>query len=442
MKTIIIGGVAAGMSGASKLRRLDKDAIIHVYEKGTDLSYGACGMPYYLGGLIENEEKLIARTKSDFEKKNIKVFLKHEVVKVNPKAKTIEVKNLEQNKIINDKYDKLVIAVGTKANRTNILGTDKANIQVLNKLSDARKLKPLIDKAKSVAIIGGGYIGLEIAENLAHLGKKVDIIERLPQLLPIYDKVIAKKAQTALEAIGVNIYLEENLEEYLQKNNKTIIKTNKNSFEEDLVIEAIGVRPNTEFLKDIGLDMLSNGAIIVNDKMETSLKDIYAGGDCVSYHHLLTNKNAFVPLGTHANKAGRVIAENIAGNKEIFSGIVGSNIIKVDKLAIAKTGLGYQEAKRENFNYEYVDITAKNQAGYYPGAKEIFIRIVYEPKTGILKGAQIVGEKGVSSRINIMALAITKGLTAKEFSGLDLAYAPPFSPVWDPLQIATNQIKV
>lgn len=442
MKTIIIGGVAAGMSAASKLRRLDKDAIIHVYEKGTDLSYGACGMPYYLGGLIENEEKLIARTKSDFEKKNIKVFLKHEVVKVNPKAKTIEVKNLEQNKIINDKYDKLVIAVGTKANRTNILGTDKANIQVLNKLSDARKLKPLIDKAKSVAIIGGGYIGLEIAENLAHLGKKVDIIERLPQLLPIYDKVIAKKAQTALEAIGVNIYLEENLEEYLQKNNKTIIKTNKNSFEEDLVIEAIGVRPNTEFLKDIGLDMLSNGAIIVNDKMETSLKDIYAGGDCVSYHHLLTNKNAFVPLGTHANKAGRVIAENIAGNKEIFSGIVGSNIIKVDKLAIAKTGLGYQEAKRENFNYEYVDITAKNQAGYYPGAKEIFIRIVYEPKTGILKGAQIVGEKGVSSRINIMALAITKGLTAKEFSGLDLAYAPPFSPVWDPLQIATNQIKV
>ncbi|MGM0496101.1 MAG: CoA-disulfide reductase [Bacillota bacterium] len=442
MKTIIIGGVAAGMSAASKLRRLDKDAIIHVYEKGSDLSYGACGMPYYLGGLIENEEKLIARTKSDFEKKNIKVFLKHEVVKVNPKAKTIEVKNLEQNKIINDKYDKLVIAVGTKANRTNILGTDKANIQVLNKLSDARKLKPLIDKAKSVAIIGGGYIGLEIAENLAHLGKKVDIIERLPQLLPIYDKVIAKKAQTALEAIGVNIYLEENLEEYLQKNNKTIIKTNKNSFEEDLVIEAIGVRPNTEFLKDIGLDMLSNGAIIVNDKMETSLKDIYAGGDCVSYHHLLTNKNAFVPLGTHANKAGRVIAENIAGNKEIFSGIVGSNIIKVDKLAIAKTGLGYQEAKRENFNYEYVDITAKNQAGYYPGAKEIFIRIVYEPKTGILKGAQIVGEKGVSSRINIMALAITKGLTAKEFSGLDLAYAPPFSPVWDPLQIATNQIKV
>lgn len=442
MKTIIIGGVAAGMSAASKLRRLDKDAIIHVYEKGSDLSYGACGMPYYLGGLIENEEKLIARTKSDFEKKNIKVFLKHEFVKVNPKAKTIEVKNLEQNKIINDKYDKLVIAVGTKANQTNILGTDKANIQVLNKLSDARKLKPLIDKAKSVAIIGGGYIGLEIAENLAHLGKKVDIIERLPQLLPIYDKVIAKKAQTALEAIGVNIYLEENLEEYLQKNNKTIIKTNKNSFEEDLVIEAIGVRPNTEFLKDIGLDMLSNGAIIVNDKMETSLKDIYAGGDCVSYHHLLTNKNVFVPLGTHANKAGRVIAENIAGNKESFSGIVGSNIIKVDKLAIAKTGLGYQEAKRENFNYEYVDITAKNQAGYYPGAKEIFIRIVYEPKTGILKGAQIVGEKGVSSRINIMALAITKGLTAKEFSGLDLAYAPPFSPVWDPLQIATNQIKV
>ncbi|MCF7924797.1 MAG: CoA-disulfide reductase [Candidatus Izimaplasma sp.] len=442
MKTIIIGGVAAGMSAASKLRRLDNNAQILVYEKGTDLSYGACGMPYYLGNIIQDESKLIARYKEDFEKKNIQVFTNHEVIKVNPKTKTIEIKNLLTNEIITDKYDKLVIAVGTKANRTNIKGTDKANIQVLNQLSDARILKPAINIAESITIIGGGYIGLEIAENLAHLGKNVDIIERLDQLIPVYDKFIAKKAQIALETIGVNIHLQENLLEYLVKDNKISIKTNKREYQTDLVIEAIGVRPNTEFLNNIGLDMLKNGAIVVNDKMETSIKDIYAGGDCVAYHHLITGKEAFVPLGTHANKSGRVIAENIAGNKETFDGIVGSNIIKVDKLAIAKTGLGIEESKKFDYNYDYVDVTAKNQSGYYPGAKEIFIRIVFDPKTGVLKGAQLVGEKGVSDRINIMALAISKGLTAKEFSGLDLAYAPPFSPVWDPLQIATNQIKV
>lgn len=442
MKTIIIGGVAAGMSAAAKLRRLDRNMAITVYEMGSDLSYSGCGMPYYLGDIITEEDRLIARNKNDFERENINVFLNHQVIKVDPKAKTVVVKNLITTEESLDSYDKLVIGTGTTAIRTNVPGSDKAKIYVLNQLDDMRVIKENLEKTKTVAIIGGGYIGIEVAENLAHLGIKVHIIELADQLLRVYDKTVASKAEEILKEQGVLIHLNEKLVSYDLNNSSTIVNTDKSKYEVDLVIEAIGVKPATEFLKDIDIEMLRNGAIVVNERCETSLKDIYAAGDCATYHHLIKDELVYVPLGTHANKTGRIIAENIAGNQESFKGIVGSNIIKVFDYAFAKTGLGIDEAKKLGLDYDYVDVTAKNQSGYYPGAKKIFIRIVFEKETGILKGAQLVGEKGVSDRINIMALAITKSLTAKEFSQLDFAYAPPFSPVWDPLQVACNQIKV
>lgn len=441
MKTIIIGGVAAGMSAASKLRRLDENAEIIVYEKGHDLSYGGCGMPYFLGDLIKDENKLIARTKNQFESKGIKVFTGHEVIALNSKEKTIKVKNLENQETFDDHYDKLVIATGTKANRTNVPGSDEIDVFVLNQLEDARQIKEAMDGVLEVAIIGGGYIGLEIAENFAHLGVKVHIIEMAKQLLLVYDRDIAKKTQETLENIGVNIYLEEALDSYQKDKGRIQVKTNKRSIHVDMVIESIGVRPNTGFLKDSGIEMLKNGAIITNSHMETNLKDIYAAGDCVAYDHLITGQKSFVPLGTHANKTGRIIAENIAGHPSEFKGIIGSNIIKVDDYAFAKTGVGIDEAKRLNLNYDYVDIKAKNQSGYYPGAEPIFVRLVYDKETKVIKGAQLYGKKGVSDRINIMALAILNQVTADDFAQSDFAYAPPFSPVWDPLLIAANQIK-
>ncbi|MGE4571931.1 MAG: FAD-dependent oxidoreductase, partial [Candidatus Izemoplasmatales bacterium] len=252
---------------------------------------------------------------------------------------------------------------------------------------------------------------------------------------------VAQKAKEILEKEKIQIYLDEALESYQKDNQKSIIKTNKRTLSVDMVIEAIGVRPNTEFLKDSGIEMLKNGAIITNEYQETSLKNVYAAGDCSSYHHQLTKEKVFVPLGTHANKTGKIIAENIVGNQVKFKGIVGSNILKIADFAFAKTGLGFDEAKRLGLNYDFVDITAKNQSGYYPVAEPIFVRMVYDPQTKIIKGCQMVGKKGVSDRINIMALAITQELTADEFSQLDLAYAPPFSPVWDPLLVASNQIK-
>ncbi|QLY39878.1 CoA-disulfide reductase [Hujiaoplasma nucleasis] len=441
MKTIIIGGVAAGMSAASKLRRLNPKMTITVYEMGEDLSYGGCGMPYFLGDVIKDENKLLARNKDDFEKQNIQVYLNHEVTHLDYKHQSIEIFDRENKKTIKDKFDYLVIATGTKANRTNIPGSKEVNPYVLNTLEDARKIKANMKDVKEVAIIGGGYIGLEIAENFAHLGIKVHIIERAKQLLIVYDTFVAQKAKEILEKENIQIYLDEALESYEKDHQKTIIKTNNRTLSVDMVIEAIGVRPNTEFLKNSGIQMLKNGAIITNEYQETSLKNVYSAGDCSSYHHLLTKEKVFVPLGTHANKTGKIIAENIEGNQVRFKGIIGSNILKIADYAFAKTGLGFDEAKRLGLNYDFVDITAKNQSGYYPGAEPIFVRMVYDPQTKIIKGCQMVGKKGVSDRINIMALAITKELTADEFSQLDLAYAPPFSPVWDPLLVASNQIK-
>lgn len=441
-KTIIIGAVAAGMSAASKLRRLDQNAIIHVYEKGTDISYGACGMPYYIGGIIENERSLIARTKDEFEKSNIRVFLNHEAITVDPESKTVTLLNSETNEILTDQYDKLLIATGASARKTYVSGRNLPNIHVLSQLTDARKLKELVKNAKTVVMIGGGYIGLEIAENLIHLGLKVHIIEMMNQLLPVYDFDFAKIAQVELEQVGVQVHLNESLQSYEQDNDTIIVNTDKGSYQGDLVIEAIGVVPNTIFLKETGMETLKNGAIVVNERMETSIRDIYAAGDCAAYYHRIKKELAYVPLGTHANKTGRVVAENIAGLDSKFDGIIGSSILKVHDLAVAKTGVGFEEAKRLGLDYDYVDVDTKNHAGYYPGYKNIYIRIIYERGTGILKGAEMVGEAGVSDRINVMAVAVSQGMSAQEFSQLDLAYSPPYNSVWDPLQVATNIIKV
>lgn len=442
MKTIIIGAVAAGMSAASKLRRLDKDAVIHVYEKGKDISYGACGMPYFLGGLIKDEKTLVARTIEEFEKANIKIFLMHEVISVNPETKTVTILKNDTNETIQDHYDNLLIATGASARRTRVPGNNQSNIYVLSQLSDARSLQKAIKGVRSVAIIGGGYIGVEIAENLARLGLKVRIIENMNQILGVYDYDFAKIAQVELELIGVEIHLRETLQSYGNDNYQIIVETDLGKYPVDLVIEAIGVEPNTAFLKDTGISMMPNGAIVVNDRMETSITDIYAAGDCAAYYHLIKNALAYVPLGTHANKTGRIVAENIVGQNTRFAGVIGSSIIKVNELALGKTGLGFEEAKRLGFDYDYVDVDAKTHAGYYPGAKNIYIRVVYERGTGILKGAELVGEEGVSDRINIMATAISARMTASEFSLLDLAYSPPYNSVWDPLQVATNLIKV
>lgn len=441
MKVIIIGGVAAGMSAASKLKRLKKDTIIHVYEKSSDISYGGCGMPYFLSDVISDDQKLVARTKDAFEKKDIHVFKNHEVVDIDPKEQTVKIIDLEHKKTIVDSYDKCLIATGTSARRTNVPGSEDIDVFVLSQLEDARQIKKNLQGVKSVAVIGGGYIGLEIAENLNLLGLEVHIIELADQLLINYDKEVAEAAKKIMTDIGVQIHLNERLSSYEVIDGKTIVNTDKHHYPVDMVIEAIGVKPNTEFLKELNIEMLSNGAIVTNKKMETSIKNIYAAGDCVAYDHLITREKAFVPLGTHANKTGRIVGENMAGMNTKFKGIIGSNIIKVHDYAFAKTGVSLKESEKYDLGYHFIEINAHNQSGYYPGVENIYVRLIYDPKTTEIKGAQLYGKKGVSDRINIMALAISQKMTASEFAQSDFAYAPPFSPVWDPLLVAANQIK-
>lgn len=439
MKILIIGGVAAGMSAASKLKRLNPQAHITVFEKGSDVSYGACGMPYHLSGIIEKEHSLIARTAQAFNDQGIEVKLEHTVTLVEPAKKQIrtEHQGIEQTHT----YDQLIVASGAGAIRLPVPGKTLENIHVLNSLEDARQLKKALVSAKKIAIIGGGFIGVEVAENLLHMNKDVLLIERLERILPTYDEALSTLAQDALIGAGLTLRLAETVKAYEGDTAVKKVVTDQGDYEVDLVIEAIGVRPNTSFLKDSGLNLLGNGAIVVDTHMRTSDPFIYAAGDCVAYPHKLKKTPSFVPLGTHANKGGRVIAEALMGEETSFQPILGSGIVKVMDLALARTGLTLEEAQSEGYEAAQVEVKARNQAGYYPGAKPIYIHLVYDVKRCVLLGAQMAGEKGVGDRINILALAIQSETLIRDIAFLDMAYSPPFSPVWDPIQVACNQIK-
>ena len=439
MRVVIIGGVAAGMSAASKLKRLRKNVEIIAYEKGGDLSYGACGMPYHLSDVIPKESSLVARTVDDFKQQDITVHTFHTVKKVKPTTKTLIIEH--QNKTFEDHYDVLIVASGAGAIQLPVPGRNLENIHVLNSLEDTRQLKTQLQTAKKVAIIGGGFIGVEVAENLLHMNKEVVLIERLPQILPTYHSRLSALAQEALEKGGLTIRLNETVESYEGTLAVTRVHTDQGSYEVDLVVEAIGVRPNTDFLEGTDIKRLRNGAIVVDEQMRTSDPFIYAAGDCVAYPHKLKKAPSFVPLGTHANKGGRIIAENIAGQKTAFQPILGSGIVKVMDLALARTGLSLKEAQEEGYAVDHVEVQARNQAGYYPGATKIYLDLVYDTKRCVLLGAQLAGEKGVSDRINILALAIQNETNIRDIAFLDMAYSPPFSPVWDPIQVACNQIK-
>lgn len=444
MKVIIIGGVAAGMSAASKLRRLDKEIEIVVYEKGEVLSYGACGMPYFISDEIKESKSLIARTKFQFEEMGIKVFIKHEVIDVNDENKTIKVLDLDNNIEKIESFDKLIIGSGASPIKLDIPGKELNNILSLSTLEDGIKLKELglNDNIKDVTIVGAGFIGLELVETFVKLGKNVTLVEYLDQVLPSFDEDITKYILDHILENKVNVYLEEKVVKYEGSDNVSKVITNKREINTDLVIEAIGIKPNTYFLKNSNIELLKNGAVKVNDYMETNVKDIYAAGDCASiYNKIKDTYDNYSPMGHNANKQGRVIAENIAGNNFKFNGVLGTTVIKVLDIEAGKTGITEKEFKALNLPYEVVKVKGRNKAHYYPGSDRVSVKIIYDPKTKVIKGAQIVGKEDAALRIDIFAVAIFKELTTDELGYLDLAYAPPFAGVWDVVQIAANKVK-
>lgn len=443
MKVIVIGGVAAGMSAASKIKRIDKNAEVVVYEKGNFLSYGACGLPYYVGGFNDDYTRMIARTREQFETMGVKTKLLHEVLKVVPEEKKVLVRNHETGDIFIDTYDKLMISTGANAVKPPIKGVDLKGVYQLKTLEDGLRLKEIAkDEAiKKVVVVGAGYIGIETVDAFLELGKQVTCIEFANRILMPFDEEISTLATEEIVKHGTNLHLGERVMEIKGTNNVEAVVTDKGIYEADLVVLAIGVRPATAFLNDTGMHMAPNGAIVVDREMRTSIPDIYAAGDCALVYNKALEENSFLALGTVANKCGRIAGENIMGAHTKFIGALGSAAIKVCDIEMGRTGLSENDAKRLGIDYKTVVVAAYDHPAYYPGQTPITIKLIYEVGTKRLLGAQTAGMKGAVLRVDVFAVAIHNGMTTNELGMTDLVYAPPFAGVWDAIHIACNAAK-
>ncbi|GIM29790.1 CoA-disulfide reductase [Clostridium polyendosporum] len=443
MKVIIIGGVAAGMSAASKIKRIDSSAEVVVYEKGSFLSYGACGLPYYIAGINDDYTKMIARTKEEFEKVGMKINTRHEVVKVVPEKKQILVRDLEANRLFIDSYDKLMITTGTVPVVPPLKGKNLNGVYVLKTLDDGIALRKALEnpEIRNIAIVGGGYIGIEVAEALHNAGKNVRVIELAPRILQPFDSEITEMVATNMIQQGIHLNLIEKVEEIVGLDRVTGIRTNKGIYEADLVILAIGVRPATDFLKGAGIALARNGAIIIDREMKTNIADIYSAGDCAEVYNKIKEENSFIPLGTNSNKCGRLAGENILGKHIKYVGALGSAAIKVLDYELARTGLSENEAEALAIEYKTVFVKAQDHPAYYPNPTPIWIKLIYEARTNRILGAQAIGKKGAVLRIDMFAIAIHNNMTTMDLGMTDLCYAPPFAGVWDAVHIACNAAK-
>jgi NADPH-dependent 2,4-dienoyl-CoA reductase/sulfur reductase-like enzyme len=443
MKLIVIGGVAAGMSAASKLKRVKPDTNVVVYEKGDYVSYGACGLPYYVSGENDDYKKLIARTVDQFEEMGIDVKTKHEVVKVAQDRKQVMIRNLDTGQLFVDDYDKLMIATGTEAIVPPFDGVELDGIHLLKTLEDGLFLKEKVDASaiKNVVIVGGGYIGIEVAEAMHTLGKNVRIVEQADTILTPFDKELTSMAIDHLKENGVQLHLNESVKGFNGTNHVEEVVTDKGTYEADLVIMALGVKPATKFLEGTGIQLADNGAIVIDREMRTTVTDIYAAGDCAQVYHFVKEENDYIPLGTNANKCGRIAGENIAGAHKKYIGTLGSAAVKIIDLELARTGLSERDAKDLAIDYTTETVKTANHPGYYPGQKPLWIKLICEKGTKRILGAQAIGESGAVLRIDMFAIAIQNKMSAAELGMTDLCYAPPFAGVWDAVHIASNAIK-
>ncbi len=444
-RLIVIGGVAAGMSAASRARRLNPRIEIAVFEKSGFVSYGSCGLPYFISGVIKAPENLVVYDAKFFkEKRNIDVYLHHEVLKIFPAKRSILVRDLERDKEFEVGYDKLVIATGARAVKPNISGIDLKGIFTIRFLEDGIAIKNFIDERspKRALIIGAGYIGMEMAEALVSLGIDVTIVEVMPNILGSMDDEINEVVEGELQKNGVKLLKSTSVVEFFGDGVvKGALLNNGVSIDVDLVVVGAGIRPNSEIARDAGIEIGRTGAIAVNQRMETNIPGIFAAGDCAEAFHLVLGRPVYVPLGTTANKQGKIAGENAVGGNAIFKGIVGTAVFKVFDLEVARTGISEKQAKEEGIDYVSTVIEHGSKAHYYPGGSKIRVKLIAERKTGRLLGAEMVGRDGVAKRIDVFATALHAKMSIDELAQLDLSYAPPFAPVWDPILIAVNDIE-
>ena len=442
MRVVIVGAVAAGMSAAAKLKRMKPEYEVVVYEKTDVVSFGACGLPYFVGGFFDDANNMIARSPEKFRETGIDLNIFKEVVAVDTDAKKLTVKDIKTGETFEDSYDKLMIATGASSIIPPIKNVKLENVSTLKTMEDGIKVKELLSKKEinKVVIIGAGFIGLEAVEAAKKLGKEVTVIQSTDRVLnQVFDKEITDVLEDEMKAHGVNLRLEELAAEFVGKTKVEKVITNKGEIEADLVIIATGVRPNTSFLKDTNIEMLGNGAIIVDEYGRTSVEDIYSAGDCATIKNIVTNEDMYVPLATGANKLGRIVGENLAGSNNAFQGSLGSSCIKVMNMEAAATGL--TEGKAKSLGLKYKVISDFNQTNYYPGRDKIYVKLVYDAETKVILGGQVAGFKDSVQRANVIAAAIFSKMTTNQLGMLDLCYAPPFARTWDVLNVAGNVSK-
>ncbi len=440
MKLVVIGGVAAGMSAAAKARRVNKDAEIVVYERGNYVSYGACGMPFFISGVIKDHRELIQRTPEEFKKQGIEVKLRQKVISVLPKDNKIIIESLETGEVYEDTYDKLLIATGASPIVPPLQGVSLKNIFTLKSLDDALLIKAAAEKEKvrKVLIVGGGYIGVEMAEAMKTMGKEVAIVEASSRVMGTFDKEITDLIEKELKAQGVELHLDERVEEFRGEGYVNAIETSKGQYQADLVILAVGVVPNTNFIEGCGINLGAKKAVLVDENLRTNIENIYAAGDCALNYHKVIGKYTYIPLATSANKMGKIAGENMAGGSRAFGGILGSSMTKVFQYEVAATGITESEANLENINYGTNFIKGKSNSGYYPGSEDLYIKLIYNKDTNIILGGQILGKKGAALRAGVLSVAIDKSMTLKELALLDLGYTPPYGTTWDILNLASE----
>ena len=443
MKVVIIGAVAAGMSAAAKLKRIKPDYEVVVYEKTDIVSFGACGLPYYVGGFFNDPNMMIAREKSKFIESGIDLKTFKEVINVDTDNKLLTIKDTLTEEIFEDNYDKLMIATGASSIMPS-LNNSYENLTTLKDMNDGIKLRELINKKENnnIVIVGAGFIGIETIEAAKKLNKNIHLIGRSDRILSkVFDKEITDLLEDELRKNNIHLHLGETVQEYVGDNKIEKIITNKCEINTDLVVIAIGVKPNTSFLKNTNIEMLPNGAIIVDECGRTSVKDVYSAGDCATIKNLVTNEDMYVPLATGANKLGRIVGENLGDINSSFPGSLASSCIKVLDMEAAVTGITEEKAKSLNLDYKTTCITNYNQTHYYPGREKLLIKLVYDAKSKVILGGQIAGYKDAVQRANVIAAAITAKMTTEQLGMLDLCYAPPFATTWDALNVAGNVSK-
>jgi len=445
MKVVIIGGVAGGATAAARIRRLDEQAEIIVFERSGYISYANCGLPYYIGDTITDPEALTLQTpESFFSRFQITMKVRHEVTAIHAERNVVSVKNLETGAEFEERYDKLLLSPGAKPSLPPVPGTDIDRLFTLRTVEDTFLIKDYINKKnpRSVILAGGGFISLELAENLRHLGMEVTIIQRPKQLMNPFDEDMASFIHSEMRSHGIRLLLGHTVEGFEEtENGVRVLLKEEAPLSADMAVLAIGVSPDTRLAEMAGLKLGIKNSIIVNERMETSVPNIFAVGDAVQVKHFVSGEDSLISLAGPANKQGRIAADNICGKDSRYSGSQGSSIIKVFNMTAAVTGLNEKSAKKAGLSVDKVILSPMSHAGYYPGGKVMTMKVVFEKETYRLLGAQIVGYEGVDKRIDVLATAIRAGMKATDLNELDLAYAPPYSSAKDPVNMAGFMIE-